>query len=213
MARLAFKPDASFFRKIVIGAVGARGVAHDLARHGHEFVELERGSTDSKLWKDVKRKRVRIPDLVCVRCGVRVESRAKTKAELSMSHSPTDAERAWDFGMVDTDWIAFPVCVAVNEAHWTAGLLGATVSYWREKEWVRWRPLGRINYITVQAFRSRLHARSRTKGVVEGSENFIGWDATFSTRTGTVETVDPTARRIPIRRSSDRSGGTYFPSW
>ena len=65
MPRLAFKPDSSFFRKIVIGAVGTRTVATHLAAHGHDMVELERGSLDTKLWKEVKRKRVRIPDLVC----------------------------------------------------------------------------------------------------------------------------------------------------
>ena len=73
----------------------------DLASHGHRFIERERGSTDTKLWKDVKRKRVRIPDLLCLNCGTRIECRAKTDLELAMSHSPTDAERAWDFGMVD----------------------------------------------------------------------------------------------------------------
>jgi hypothetical protein len=31
MARLALKPDSSFFRKIVIGAVGARSICSDLA--------------------------------------------------------------------------------------------------------------------------------------------------------------------------------------
>ena len=87
MPRLSLKPDSSFFRKIVVGAVGARAVRDDMAALGHNFVELERGSTDSKLWKDVKRKRVRIPDLVCLRCGQRIESRAKTRNELAMSHS------------------------------------------------------------------------------------------------------------------------------
>src|SRR3990172_873458 len=115
MARLALKPDSSFFRKIAIGVVGSRAVCVHLRQHGHDAVELERGSTDTKLWKEVKRKRVRIPDLVCERCGLRIESRAKTKAELSMSHSPTDEERAWDFGMVDSDLIAFPVCRAERE--------------------------------------------------------------------------------------------------
>src|SRR2546421_39016 len=105
MARLAFKPDASFFRKIAIGAIGTRAVSADLAHHGHHVVELERGATDTKLWKDVKRKRVRIPDLVCSRCGRRIESRAKTKTELAMSHSLADEARAWDFGMVDSDWV------------------------------------------------------------------------------------------------------------
>jgi len=63
VARLSLKPDSSFFRKITIGAVGARAVAHDLAARGHSIAELERGSLDTKLWKDVKRKQVRIPDL------------------------------------------------------------------------------------------------------------------------------------------------------
>src|SRR5438128_731347 len=153
MPRLSFKPDASFFRKIVIGAVGARAVISDLGTHGHQFVELERGSTETKLWKDVKRKRVRIPDLICPRCGTRVECRAKTDLELAMSHSPTDAERAWDYGMVDADWIAFPVCVAVEEADWSAGGLDRGVSYWRQKNWVRWQSGGFTNYFTVAAFR------------------------------------------------------------
>jgi hypothetical protein len=100
MPRLALKPDSSFFRKIAIGAVGSRAICTDLSSNGHNMVELERGSTETKLWKEVKRKRVRIPDLVCTHCGQRAESRAKTKAELSMSHSLTDQERAWDFGMV-----------------------------------------------------------------------------------------------------------------
>jgi hypothetical protein len=50
MARLAFKPDSSFFRKIAIGAVGTRAVSDDLASSGHHVVELERGSTDTKHW-------------------------------------------------------------------------------------------------------------------------------------------------------------------
>ncbi len=78
--------------------------------------ELENGSTATKLWKDVKRKRVRIPDLLCLNCGLRVESRAKSmKPELAVSHAATDAERAWDFGLVDSDVIAFPVCYRAAE--------------------------------------------------------------------------------------------------
>ena len=125
MPRHSLKPDASFFRKIAIGAVGVRAVVNDLSRLGHEMEELERGSTDSKLWKDVKRKRVRIPDLVCSRCGLRIESRAKTKANLSMSHSPVEAARAWDFGMVNSDVVAFPVCEA-NEERQRRLTLGAS---------------------------------------------------------------------------------------
>jgi site-specific DNA-methyltransferase (cytosine-N4-specific) len=173
MPRLAFKPDSSFFRKIVTGAVGARAVVADLAGLGHRCVELERGSTDTKLWKDVKRKRVRIPDLVCLGCGARIECRAKTKLELAMSHTPTDAERSWDFGMVDSDLVAFPCCEVRADDEWSAGSLHEGVSYWREKNCVRWVASGRINYFSVAAFRSALHSRSRRKGAEEGSENTI----------------------------------------
>ena len=200
-SRLSFKPDASFFRKIAIGAVGARAVATDLSSYGHELSELERGSTDTKLWKDVKRKRVRIPDLVCRRCGLRVESRAKTKADLSMSHSPMDESRAWDFGMVGSDLIAFPVCEAKDEIYWSLGSLDAAESYWRERNWVKWHTRGAINYFRVGSFRSAPPFSSSTKGVTEGSETSISWKATFSTRSGTVEAVSPC--RIKIRRDSD----------
>ncbi|MGH9792130.1 MAG: HEAT repeat domain-containing protein, partial [Candidatus Acidiferrales bacterium] len=200
MPRPAFKPDSSFFRKIALGAVGARAVCGDLNERGHLLVELERGATDTKLWKDVKRKRVRIPDLVCTRCGLRIESRAKTKADLSMSHSAENS-RAWDFGMVDTDLIAFPVCVASREAYWSRGKLGYGSSYWHEKNWVQWRLEGTINYFTRRALRDVAFVDRGKKGVTEGSEATIGWPATFSRSQGTVQEVRE--RCIVIRRQAD----------
>ena len=165
------------------------------------MAELERGSTDTKLWKDVKRKRVRIPDLVCLRCGLRIESRAKTKADLSMSHSPMDEARVWDFGMVDSDVVAFPVCEANDESYWSLGRLDAVESYWHERNWVKWRTSGVINYFRVGSFRSTPPSGSSTKGVTEGSETSISWKAAFSTRSGTVEAVGPGT--VKIRRASD----------
>ncbi len=166
------------------------------------MVELERGSLDTKLWKDVKRKRVRIPDLVCVNCGVRVESRAKAKAELTMSHSESDAERAWDFGMVDSDYVAFPVCESTRKLFWSQGKLRSNASYWHERNWTQWDLLGTINYFHVSEFRANAFQKKATKGVTEGSETIIEWPATFSTRTGHVEAVD--GQRVAIRRASDR---------
>ena len=201
MPRLALKPDSSFFRKIALGAVGSRHVARDLDRLGHEIVELERGAMDTKLWREVKRKRVRIPDLVCQRCGLRVESRAKTKTELSMSHSFTDLERAWDFGMVNSDLIAFPVCKVHEEEQWSAGRLKEPVSYWHERNWIRWQPEGKVNYVRVSRFRAAPPGSAATKGVTEGSETSVAWKARFSRRDGLVEAVE--GRRITIARIGD----------
>src|SRR6266850_3186955 len=174
MPRLALKPDSSFFRKIAHGAFGCRAVSSDLNAKGHALVELERGATDTKLWKDVKRKRVRIPDLVCTRCGLRVESKTKTKADLSMSHSAENS-RTWDFGMVDADLIAFPVCIPAKEAYWSRGKLGDESSYWHEKNWIEWQLQGVINYFSRQALRTVPFVDRPRKGVTEGSEAIIAW--------------------------------------
>ena len=201
MPPLALKPDSSFFRKIALGAVGSRHVAQDLDHLGHQIAELERGAMDAKLWKDVKRKRVRIPDLVCKRCGLRVESRAKAKAELSMSHSLTAQERAWDFGMVDSDVIAFPVCTAGEEKLWNSGRLEEPVSYWHERNWIRWQPEGKVNYVRVGHFRTLPPGHATTKGVTEGSETSVEWTSRFSRQTCVVESIQ--GQRITIARAGD----------
>ncbi|MCY4173489.1 MAG: HEAT repeat domain-containing protein [Cyanobacteria bacterium MAG CAR3_bin_5] len=203
MPPLAFKPDSSFFEKIALGAVGSRHVAQDLERLGHQIVELERGAMDTKLWKDVKRKRVRIPDLVCKVCGLRIESRAKTKAELSMSHSFSAHERAWDFGMVDTDLVAFPVCIKDKdqEKQWCIGRLNDQNSYWHERNRIQWQPQGKVNYIRVGQFRDVPHDEASTKGVTEASETSISWKSRFSRRNGFVKVVS--GQKITLTRAGD----------
>lgn len=82
-----------------------------------------------------------------------------------MSHSPTDCERAWDFGMVDSDVIAFPVSTAGEEKQWTLGRLSEPVSYWHERNWVQWQPVGKVNYVRVARFRAAPPFSTKTKGV------------------------------------------------
>jgi len=198
----SFKPDSSFFKKIVIGANGTRVICEDLNQHGHEMVELERGSTGTKLWKDVKRKRVRLPDLVCKKCGLRVEVRAKTKPDLSMSHSDTDQERSWDFGMLPDDLIAFPISAGANERLWTKGTLSGRDSYWHERDWIHWINEGKVNYFTVDVFRKCPPDLSSRKGVTEGSELTLTWKAKFATCPGIIESIAD--NRIKLRPSGGR---------
>lgn len=185
----AFKANASFFRMIALGAVGAQVVQDHLNVLGHEIVELERGSLSTKIWSDVKRKRVRIPDLCCMSCGVRVESRAKTRPDLRMSHSTQDAERAWDYGMLDSDWIAFPV-LSSGEDYWSAGALDAERSLWRERILTSWKSDGYLNLFKVESFRGAPFVHIRRKGVTEGSEVQIKWSARFASEDGRVTRLD-----------------------
>ena len=201
MPRLAFKPDASFVRFIALGAVGGRSVVADLARLGHELRPLENGSTDTKLWKDVKRKRVRIPDLVCTQCGLRVESRAKTSSKVAMSHSEGDAERAWDYGMVDADVIAFPVVTETDVRSWSRNDLATDVSSYTASDVTEWAAQDHIPYLSVADLRHVPPAASSQKGVTEGSETTLEWDAIYSSRDGLIEAVSD--GKISVRRDGD----------
>lgn len=200
--RNSFKTNSSFFRMLVIGAVGAQAVQQYLNSLGHSIIELERGSLATRIWRDVKRKRVRIPDLCCTRCGARIESRAKTNTDLSMSHSPSDAERAWNYGMLDSDWIAFPI-LSAEEGVWSSGDLRESRSLWRERTITNWRVEGRINFFTVASFRSVAPKQLKPKGVTEGSEIQVKWKARFAPGSGMV--VNTSNGRLDYLLDSDPS--------
>ena len=125
-----FKSYESFLEKIAIGAVGTQRVFSVLEKLGHHPIELERGSMNYKIWKNIKIKRIRVPDILCVDNGIRIESRAKTNLEITMSHSMSDPERGWDFGLKDEDHVALIVCNknGENPIDWTADDLVQFVS-------------------------------------------------------------------------------------
>lgn len=205
--RNAFKANSSFFRMLAVGAVGARAVREHLNALGHDIIELERGSLATRIWRDVKRKRVRIPDLCCTRCGVRIESRAKTTTDVSMSHSPNDAERAWSYGMLDSDWIAFPILVA-EERVWSAGALDSQRSLWRERTLTKWCMDGCINLFTVESFRGVAPKQLKPKGVSEGSEVQVKWKARFAPTSGKVVSVS--SGRLDYSLDEDPGRARHF---
>lgn len=77
----SFKTDESFLEKLAIGACGTKKVIENLSKQGLKPIELERGSTGYKLWKSIKIKRIRVPYILCLKNGIRIESRAKTSLE------------------------------------------------------------------------------------------------------------------------------------
>jgi len=89
-----------------MGALGARRVSELMVNAGLQPIELERYSRSNKIWA-TKVKRLRLPDLLCVRTGLRVEVRAKSKLTIKMSDAPTNPERRWNSGLVPEDMIAF----------------------------------------------------------------------------------------------------------
>ena len=191
LGRRSFKSDESFLEKLTIGAVGTRAVFEDLKRQKHEPIELERGSMSYKLWKSIKIKRLRVPDLLCLRCSARVEARAKTKLELSMSHSTSDPARGWDRGLTDRDMVAFSLCRKTGE--------GPT----------DWAAANLIQYVPVSALRKAFKAdqvvAERPKGAQEGFELRVTWPATIASMDGVVTEV--TKERVTYKRDGGRSIG------
>lgn len=186
-ARRSFKSDESFLEKISIGAIGTKQVFYDLKNQGHNPIELERGSMSFKIWKTIKIKRIRVPDILCVNCGRRIESRAKTALEISMSHSLSDPERSWDFGLDDNDLVAFVICQKIGEKP------------------IDWQASEFIQYVLVGELRAAQNSNQviliQPKGVEEGFESRINWPAVIAKTPGVVIQAIP--ERIQYRRESD----------
>jgi hypothetical protein len=183
----AFKTDESFLEKIAIGVTGTRRVFEDLADQGHAPIELERGSMSFKIWKAIKIKRVRVPDILCLRCGRRVESRGKTKLEITMSHSLAAPERGWDSGLDDNDRVALVHCqrIGTGPLDWSADSLA---------QYIRVEPLR-------ESFRAGLAKQERPKGASEGFEIRVTWPAALASAAGVVEEVND--RAVRYRRAAD----------
>lgn len=171
-----FKSDESFLEKLAVGAAGVNATMDSLLKLGYLPIELERGSSGYKIWKRIKIKRVRVPDILCLRSGVRFESRGKTKLEISMSHSLKDPNRAWDAGLRSDDLVSF---VLFEKADNTP---------------VNWVVASPVHFISVEdmreAFSKELIQISKPKGVEEGSEIRVIWPCTVANEDSIVTEIN-----------------------
>lgn len=179
---MGFKEDAEFARYLTIGVHGTLAVARDLAGHGHQMVELERYAVGNKIW-GVRPKRLRMPDLLCILCGRRFESKGKSKLELKLSHSGKEG-RSWDAGGMRPDDVFAFVWVQVAADGVETG-----------------RPV----YVTREALRASLGSvtEGTRKAVQSGSEADIKWPSWVPSYGGTVVSFDTAAQTITVTRKSD----------
>ncbi|MCL5772309.1 MAG: HEAT repeat domain-containing protein [Actinobacteria bacterium] len=187
MVNKNFKSDESFLEKISIGAIGTKYVFNDLLKSGHNPLELERCSMSFKIWKNIKIKRVRVPDILCTNCGIRVESRAKTNLELSMSHSISNTNRSWDYGLKDNDFVAMLRCIKIGETP------------------IDWKALEPVHYINVGELRKAYSQNKiktlKPKGSQEGYELRIIWPSRISNSEGIV--INVSEGKIQYKRFQD----------
>ena len=177
-----FKSDDSFLRKLAVGAAGTNATIERLAAMGFRPIELERGSSGFKIWKKIKIKRVRVPDILCLNTGLRFESRGKTKPEISMSHSLKDPRRAWDAGMRDDDYVS--IVVFEQRADSPLDL----------------KRISPVHFISVKdlrvAFVTKRVSITKPKGVEEGSEIRVVWPCAVASQKSVVTEVSPSRLRL-----------------
>ena len=163
---MGFKADTSFLRFLSMGAVGVHRTMDRLRDRGFEPIELERYCGSNKIWT-TKVKRLHLPDLLCVKTGMRAEVRSKTDLKIRMSDAPANPARVWDAGLRDDDVVALIACFAAEDGP---------------------QPADDAVYFTVGALRDSVD-RSKLgppKSASEGPERDRTWPATVPTRDGTV---------------------------
>lgn len=184
---MAFKEDWSFLDKITMGAVGTEKVIEQLNKLGHNIIELERYCTSNKIWS-TKIKRLRIPDLLCLNCGKRIESRAKSKLGIIMSDAATNPDRRWFVGLRDNDMVAFIQCYKDVSG--------------------RWNSEGVINLFSVGSLKSKEDQTklSAPKSVNEGAERDRTWKSYVPSFDFTVESIEQEGekRRLRLIKSNGR---------
>ena len=178
---MGFKADTSFLRFLTMGAVGVHRTMERFREIGFEPIELERYCGSNKIWT-TKVKRLRLPDLLCVKTGMRAEVRAKTDLKFRMSDAPANPDRVWDAGLRDDDVVALITCVDTDEGP---------------------DPADDVVCVTVGALRAAVDKSKLgpPKSASEGAERDRTWPATVPTRDGTV--LEVTKERLIVQMNAD----------
>ena len=167
---MGFKTDTSFLRFLTMGTLGVRQTMRQLEMSGFRPIELERYCGSNKIWA-TKVKRLRLPDVLCVNTGLRVEVRAKSDLKIRMSDAPTNPERRWDRGLRDDDLAAFIACFDTD-----AGLQVAEEAV----------------FFTIKVLRDSVGQSTlgKPKSASEGAERDRTWPSIIPTRHGIVQSGD-----------------------
>ena len=188
---MGFKTDTSFLRFLSMGAIGVRQTMSQLRAAGFQPIELERYCGSNKIWM-TKVKRLRLPDVLCVRTGLRLEVRAKSDLKIRMSDAPANPDRTWDASLRDDDVAAFIAIVEDTDGNQRAA--------------------DEAVFFTVRDLRQSVATSTLgpPKSASEGAERDRTWPAIIPTCDGTVESVSAEKLVVGMRRGGDaRRRQTY----
>jgi len=168
---MGFKTDTSFLRFLSMGVRAVHRAMGSLQGQGFRPIELERYCGSNKIWA-TKVKRLRLPDVLCVNTGLRVEVRAKTDLKIRMSDAPQNPARTWDAGNRNNDVVAFVACFDTVDGP---------------------EPAQNAVFFTIGSLRDAVaHSKlGPPKSASEGAERDRTWPAIIPSRDGRVLDVTP----------------------
>lgn len=201
--KMHYKPDASFRRFLAMSVCGERAAAELMKAHGHAFEFSDFGTGSTEVSKDVSKKRQRKADLICKNCGQKLEVRAKSRPQITMSDS---ASRPFDRELSAGDWVGFLV---VQQKRDLAG------EAFDETNPDHYEQVGAIHVIQVAeltARRLQLTAARRKNGS-QGSEAYLEWPTLKAPVTGTVKTIERSPGKIVMTNGTRDREIAVEPGW
>ena len=195
MARLFTKRDEDFLLFLRMGAAGTQRTLVWLKEHGdHQPELLDRGAVVPKIWTQ-RVKRLRVPDVFCLKCGARIEVRSKKNPRFTMSHSETQPGREWDSGLREQDYAAFVVVQETN-----GGLTADDL--------VQFLQVGEMR----EAHRRGQTRRPPRKAPTDAAEGQLEWPAVFAQAPGTVVDIRESQRgqQLAVRYDGSRNNSSVL---
>lgn len=201
--KLHYKPDASFRRFLAMSVCGERAAIELMKVYGHAFEFSDFGAGSTEVSKDPSKKRQRKADLICKNCGQKLEVRAKSKPQITMSDS---ALRPFDRELAAGDWVGFLVVQHKSD-------LGGEEA--DETNPDHYEQVGTIHVIQVAELTARRQqlTEARRKNESQGSEAYLEWPTLGAPLTGTVKTIERNPGRIVLTDGTRDREVRVEPGW
>ncbi|WP_102128043.1 hypothetical protein [Deinococcus planocerae] len=201
--RLHYKPDASFRRFLAMSVRGERAAIELMKAYGHAFAFSDFGAGSTEVSKDARKKRQRKADLICKSCGQKLEVRAKSRPQITMSDS---ASRPFDRELSAGDWVGFLVVQRKSDPNGEE---------FDETNPDHYEQVGAIHVIRVSELAEKRQQlpEPRRKNEAQGSEAYLEWPSLRAPMTGTVKTIERNPGRIVITDGTRDREVRIEPGW
>jgi hypothetical protein len=189
---LYYKDDTTFQKYLAMSFVGETAAIALMKAHRHEFEFAGYGAGSVEMFKEVSRKKKRTPDLICRRCGQKLEVRSKGILKVAMSDS---LARPFDRELSSHDWVGF-LKVSPNSLARGGALL-------EPSSYVAAHSIYTIPIFELSQKRA-LAIRPPSKSADKGLERYLEWPTLLASSTGIVKSINRNPSSIEVVTDSNQ---------